>query len=451
MKKDTIVAIATPPGRSAIGIIKMSGGDSLKIARTITEKKEFLPSRATVTNIVNPQTKDVLDRAIVLYFRSPNSQTGEDVVEFHLHGNPVLLQEVLKFLIAAGARIADPGEFTRRAFENGKIDLLQAESVAELVSAKNELWLKRCASVITGKTSQRVRGLRESLLRAISTLETYIEFPEDEDSSRMDVDFVLNAIMEVGECLKSSILSYEKMEKRKKTMRVVIAGPPNSGKSSLFNALLGYERTIISPEPGTTRDYIEEYLDEGTLITIVDTAGLRKEASPVEKAGIERAKELISSADLVLAVIDGTKGIGIEEKMLFELTRNISRFIVINKIDLVSPSYENALKEVKCEGVFETSALRGDGVKELKDSIIKFFSENSSPEGDLILLNLRQKILAEKTLEEINLACESLRKGYADISAEHLRTANENLGRIVGEITVEEVLDEIFSNFCIGK
>jgi tRNA modification GTPase len=462
--EDTITAISTPLGVSGIGVVRISGKNSVSVADKLF-KGDLVPSKtethkAIYGKIVSSDNQ-IIDEVYLTVFRSPKSYTKEDLIEISCHGNPYILQRVLQEIIKAGARLANPGEFTLRAFLNGRIDLTQAEAVAELINAKTDLSLKHSLKHLQGKLSERLNLIRDDLIGILAELEARIDFP-DEDIEELDRYSVLGKIEMIESEIKSLIDTYEEGKILKEGLRVVIVGKTNVGKSSLLNAFLKEDRAIVTPIPGTTRDIISEYASfKGLPVRLTDTAGFRVSEDKIEIEGIKRTKIEISKADFLLLVIDASTGITDEDLEFEKELLDFNYFVIINKIDLVP---EKNLKELEKKlldrleqnKICNISALKGTGIEELKGKIADevFFSKKGldlSAAGELIT-NLRHKDTLTRAVQALALAKGSFLKNMSfEFVALDLRVALDAIGEITGKVVTEDILDKIFSEFCVGK
>ncbi|MCS7278961.1 MAG: tRNA uridine-5-carboxymethylaminomethyl(34) synthesis GTPase MnmE [Thermodesulfobacteriaceae bacterium] len=459
--KDTIAAIATPLGRGAIGIIKISGDLSLEILKTLFRPNqpisEIRPRYLYYGHIVDPKTEKVIDEVLVAYMKKPYSYTREEVVEIYAHSGAVVLKKILELVLLSGARLAEPGEFTLRAFLNGRIDLSQAEAVEELISAKSELALNLALNNLLGKFSEKVQFLRSQLLEVLAQVESAIDFPEEDIEIMNPPELIQKIERDILPTIEFFIANYKQGKIYREGINLVIAGKPNVGKSSLMNALLREERAIVTPIPGTTRDFLEEpALLNGIPVKLIDTAGLRETEDLVEKIGVERAKEKLKEADLVLLLVDvGFKPTS-EDLKIYEEVKSYPHLVVLNKIDL-EPNYTSDWQEffrIKGEEFLEISALKGTNLERLTQRIVeKILGEDGVGQVPEVVPNLRQKVALEKAKEFLENAIEELRgkNPLPELIAVELRGALSSLSEIVGEVTTEEILTQIFSTFCIGK
>jgi tRNA modification GTPase len=454
MRTDTIAAIATPPGESGIGIVRVSGSAAFPIAERLFRRrggsKPLQSHRAYFGMIVDPATGETLDRALLLPFRAPRSYTGEDVAEFHCHGSPYLLRRVLELVWREGARPAEPGEFTLRAFLNGKLDLAQAEAVADLIRARSQAQLRSALALHEGKLSQQVHALSDDLLRLLATVEAHIDFSEE--IGELDPHTLAPDFASLLQRLDSLLQGARAGRLLREGARVAIVGRPNVGKSSLLNALLGEERAITTDIPGTTRDTLEESLIIGGVpIVILDTAGLRESADVVEQIGIERARRAAERADLILFVYDlAAPDWDADRALLESLPPHTPKLLVGNKVD-AAPKRQQHARSVFPNSVF-ISALTGAGLEALQAAILTALELQRVGEETPTLTHQRhiQAVAdAKRTLEQTR---EALRQGYPpDLIAVDLRAAWLALGAITGETADETLVQRIFRDFCIGK
>ena len=457
---DTIAAVATPPGTGGIGIVRVSGGKSAEIAASL-----FQPSRPGLAleshrlrhgRIVSARSGNVLDEVLVALMKKPQSYTGEDVLEIHCHGNPLILQAVLAEVVRAGARLAEPGEFTKRAFLNNRIDLCQAEAVADIVGARTGRGLEIALSQRRGALSGKIEDLRRSLTDILAGLETSIDFTAEEVSGGTPADDRgrIDAILADLEELSST---YDRGKLVRKGAGAVIAGKPNAGKSSLLNRLLGENRAIVTAIPGTTRDFIEETVAiRGVPVRLTDTAGIREPANIIEREGIDRVRERLSSADAVILMFDGSAPLTAEDDAAIEKTAGRPVIPVINKSDLEQViDAERVRSRLAPATPLSISAKTGDGIPALLDAVAALVAgqaRETDSGTDLIITRVRHKTALEKTAAHLLQARESLAgRLSAEFVAFDVREALDSLGEITGMTSREDVLDRIFSTFCVGK
>jgi tRNA modification GTPase len=446
---DTIAAISTPRGFGGVGIIRISGKEALRIAQGIFSVE--ISESNTVYNgfVFNPDTREKIDTCIALYFKSPRSYTGEDVVELQMHGGIKNLDLVLSFILANGARLAEKGEFTKRAFLNGKMDLLEAQSVIELIEAKTNEALKLASKKLFGVMSGEVENFRKKVLALLSSIEGAIDFPFDVEpiNNEETSDLIKELIGDVQRYLSS----YKAGRIIENGAKVVIAGKPNVGKSTLLNTLLKFDRAIVSEIPGTTRDTVEEVIDFfGVPLRLIDTAGLRETGDEIELLGTERTIKAIEESDLVLFIFDASEILSPEDQRLAELTMGKDRIIVVNKTDLPVKLDIERLKEIfNNEKIMEISALKKQGIEELESAVL----EHILPSGfeSVFVTTEREKGIFEEILFSQNNSLALVGEGNDELIAEELRSVISRLGSLTGESVGDDILKSIFSRFCIGK
>ncbi|WMS86029.1 tRNA uridine-5-carboxymethylaminomethyl(34) synthesis GTPase MnmE [Pleionea litopenaei] len=449
---DTIVALATPPGRGGVGIIRLSGPDANKIAQAIT-LHELKPRHAHYTDFHLDQ-ETILDQGIALFFPSPNSFTGEDVIELQGHGGPVVLDMLIRRTLELGARIANPGEFSERAFLNDKIDLAQAEAIADLIDASSEMAAKSAIKSLQGEFSLKVTSLVEELIQLRLYVEAAIDFPEEE------IDFlsdgrVQQQLSDITESIDSLLSEAQQGAILRDGMNVVLAGRPNAGKSSLLNALAGKESAIVTDIPGTTRDVLKEHVQiDGMPIHIIDTAGLRESNDQVEKIGIQRAWNEISEADRLLLVVDSQEEDlnSLIKEVLSDLVKNVEQLppitVLQNKCDLVKK--DPAFSELEYPTI-TLSAKLGIGVDLLKQHLKSCMGFQSNNEGVFIARRRHITAIEKASSNLANATTQLLEFNAGELVAEELRLAQQALSEITGEFSADDLLGRIFSSFCIGK
>ena len=445
---DTIVAIATPAGRGGIGVVRLSGPRATEIVATaITRREALLPRHATLTRMRLNHTRSTRagDQAIVTWFPAPHSYTGEHVVEISAHGSPVVLSGILNSLVAAGARLARPGEFTFRAFLNARIDLAQAEAVADLIDAATPLQAQMAFDQLEGTLSSRIERLDGALLDLIARLEASLDFPDE------GFHFIepVEVIGRIGEVLAelNEVLSHEARGRLiREGAMVVIAGRVNAGKSSLFNALIGQERAIVTEVPGTTRDLLTETIDlDGLAITLVDTAGERETQDAVEREGVSRALRARDAADLMLIVIDSGEELTEEDRRLLEQSSSAARLVVASKSDR-EPKWE-------MEGALRLSTVKKAGLDQLRRAMVSSLTGAEGLKDPAAISNLRHVLLLKEARATLTGVCAAMREHGApeEFVLADLHRARASLAEVVGVGSSEETLDYIFNHFCIGK
>ena len=438
--QDTIAAVATPHGRSGIGVLRLSGPRVPEIARAVLGKLPQ-PRHATLCTARDAHGER-LDEGIALYFPAPHSYTGEHVLEFHGHGGPVVLHALLGALLDAGARLAEPGEYTRRAFLNGRLDLAQAEAVADLIDAASREAARSALRSLAGEFSAAIESLVVALTELRALTEAMLDFPEEEVDA-LHRDDARARLARVRAALEDVLVKSRQGSLLRTGIHIVLAGRPNVGKSSLLNRLAGEERAIVTAIPGTTRDALRETIQiEGVPIIVVDTAGLRESRDEVERLGVERAWREVARADVILAVFDAQAGIGADDRALLEsLPREGERIHVLNKIDL-APAAQTDLAVVR------VSAKTGAGLHELRKAIVQAAGWRSA--GESVFL-ARERHLRALAGAQAHLAAAAAQEAQWEFFAEEMRLAQEALGEITGRVSADDLLGEIFSRFCVGK
>jgi tRNA modification GTPase len=455
---DTIAAISTPLGEGGIGIVRISGKDTLKVTDKIFRGK-LLPSQIpshTVHygEIINPKSGEVIDEVLLTVFRAPKSYTAEDLVEISCHGGWLVLSKVLEQALNCGTRLAQPGEFTLRAFVNGRIDLSQAEAVAELIRSKTDLGHKLALRHLKGDLSEKINSYRDKMIDILARLEVEIDF-SDEDIQPFDRTEAVKEIESIEKDLDDLLATYHDGKILREGLNVVIIGKPNVGKSSLLNALLKEDRAIVTPIPGTTRDIISEYVNfKGIPVRLVDTAGYRISKDTIELEGIRRTKIEMSEADIILLVIDDSQDVGTEDVELEKQIKNSPYFIVFNKIDI---AFENVIKKneekLKNKPSVKVSALKGDGIENLKEMIVsRALTLKKDQTQGVILSSLRHKDALTRAKRSLSLAKDSLNRNLSpEFVVLDLKAALDAIGEVIGKTVTDDILNKIFSEFCIGK
>lgn len=437
---DTIVAIATPPGRGGVGIVRVSGKLLATMAAAICGKP-VKPRVAQHTRFLDLASQTI-DHGLALFFTAPASFTGEDVLELHAHGSPMVLQALVRRCVELGARHAEPGEFTKRAFLNGKLDLAQAEAVADVIDAATESAARAAVRSLTGEFSSRVKVLQDKIIRLRMFVEATLDFPE-EDVEFLETEGTREKLYETRTALEHVIAEASHGQLLHDGIRIVLAGEPNVGKSSLLNALAGDEIAIVTPIAGTTRDTVKSRINiKGLPVEVIDTAGLRQTSDPVEAMGIERTRAAIRDADLALVIVEADALVS--PRLLSELPTTLPRIIVRNKIDLQQQD-----ARADATGVW-LSAKTGDGIELLTETIAGAVGFNYREEGGFMARE-RHVTALRAALVNVNDAEAHLDHIALELFAEELRMAHDALGAITGEFTADDLLGEIFGRFCIGK
>lgn len=452
--RDTIVALSTPPGRSGVGVIRLSGERSLDYVRSLLDDAHFSPEshRATLRKIFDPQSREFLDRALITYFKAPHSFTGEDIAELSCHGSPVLLIHVVDALLALGARAADAGEFTLRALANQRLNLSQAEAVRDLIDAQTQAAVRQAARQLGGELSARLQPTKDALLEIIVPLESSLEFVED-DLPQLALERIALQLTNLIQSLDDLSTTFRSGRLLKDGLKVALIGRPNVGKSSVFNRLLASDRAIVTEIPGTTRDSLSELLNiDGVPVLLTDTAGMRDSNDPVEYLGIERTRRAIADADLILFVLDGSQPPTDEDEAIFTDIAESKYLIVLNKSDLES------FNELICAGIGDTSkrlglsAKTGEGLDALRAAIMEPFEGGSATESGFLITNARHFDLLRRSSDALRSSKSLVMQGASeDLILVGLYESLRYLGEITGETTPEDVLSQIFATFCIGK
>jgi len=441
----TIAAIATPPGRGGIGVVRVSGADLANFAERLIGRAP-IPRRAERA-VFRDATGREIDEGLALYFPAPRSYTGDDVLELHGHGGPVVMQMLLRRCLELGARVAEPGEFTRRAFLADKLDLAQAEAVADLIDAATESAARCAVRSLKGDFSDAIHALEAQLVELRMLVEATLDFPEEEIDP-LDRANARERLARVAGGVDQALSQARQGSLLRTGLHVVLAGQPNVGKSSLLNRLAGEERAIVTPIPGTTRDTVREAIQIGGVpLNIVDTAGLRETADEVERLGIERTWREIERADLLLLIVDAREGVTTEdEAIVAKLPARLRRVVVHNKIDLARRAPQ-VMHAADGEHVF-LCAITGEGVDLLRESLLALAGFEGREE-DLFMARERHLDALRRARECLTAAAEAF--GQPELFAEELRLAHHELATITGEFTADDLLGEIFSRFCIGK
>ncbi|MCK5390816.1 MAG: tRNA uridine-5-carboxymethylaminomethyl(34) synthesis GTPase MnmE [Deltaproteobacteria bacterium] len=460
--QDTIAAIATAQGDGGIAVIRISGKKSLDIINLIfsrnrarAESIEMESHRMYHGHIADSGSKKIVDEVLCVLMKSPNSYTGEDMAEIHSHGGHLVPKNILSLLFKLGARPANPGEFTLRAYLNGKMDLAQAEAVTDVVNAQTEQGLRQAELQLEGALSRRIDQYKETLIDLLAEIETQVDFPE-EDIDPIVKDRLIYKTNELLANIAALLNSYEEGRIIKYGVNTVILGKPNVGKSSLLNQLIMKERAIVSPQPGTTRDFIEENIDvRGIALKLTDTAGIRGSTDEIENIGVELARKKGLEAELIIVVIDASDELDEDDIEVLERIGSTKAVLALNKSDIEPKITENDLApHISKNKIVKTSAKLGTGIEELKDNIRNLLTKETKPlEGnEIVLTELRHKIALERSIESLKSFLKAMQKSESpEFLALDLRVALDSLGEITGEVTTEDILGRIFSKFCIGK
>lgn len=452
--RDTIAAVSTPPGNGGIGIIRVSGNLSAAVGHSIFKPVYdggLVSHRFSFGIIHDAATGERVDEAMAVYMRAPRSYTREDVLELHCHGGWLVVERVLVLVLSCGVRLADPGEFTRRAFLNGRIDLIQAEAVMDIIASKSESALQLAQKQGEGALSRRIDDVRECLIRALALVEAYIDFPDD-DLGDTDIVAIRSAVDGAQDILSGLLSTFDEGQILRNGISVLIVGKPNAGKSSILNRLLNENRAIVTHIPGTTRDIIEETITfDGLSVRLLDTAGIRHTNDLVEQEGIARALEKIPQADLVLAVFDASRTFSQEDQLIFDALSGCRVIAVLNKDDL--PRQFVLPDEERFVAVARITALTGEGIDLLKQTVCKQFlhSTQSDSREFVALSRARHRDALVSAAASLRQFYDGLADRNLELLALDLRGALQAVGTVTGQTTTDDVLDHIFSSFCIGK
>jgi tRNA modification GTPase len=459
MLDKTIAAIATAPGEAGIGIVRISGDKAIEILKKVFKPKKNIdiydiPSRVIVYGHAVDRNGKVLDEVLAIIMRKPYSYTTEDVVEVQCHGGIVPVRRIMEDVLRNGADIAEPGEFTKRAFLNGRIDLAQAEAVIDVITSKTETGLNAALNQLEGELSKELRDIMDKLLSMLAHIEASIDFPEH-DVEEITVNSIKKMLIEAKTSIKALAESFGDGKIVRDGLSTAIVGSPNVGKSSLLNVLLKENRAIVTEVPGTTRDIIEEYLNiGGVLIKLIDTAGIRETEDIVERIGVERTKGAIKNSDLVILVMDASCELLPEDNEIIKLIRSKKVIAVLNKIDLglnIDKKYLTGLFGE--DNIIEISVKKKDGIDKLEERIKGLvFKGKVSINKNSMVTSIRHKNLIDRAIESMERALSSIEEGIpVDLISVDIREAWSNLGAITGDTVEEDIMKEIFSKFCIGK
>ncbi|MDV2581605.1 tRNA uridine-5-carboxymethylaminomethyl(34) synthesis GTPase MnmE [Alkalibacillus haloalkaliphilus] len=458
MEQDTIAAISTPVGEGAIAIVRLTGDEAISITNQILPTKDLQQVDSHTIHygkIVDPKTEDQLEEVMVSVLKAPKTFTREDTIEINCHGGMVSVNRVLQLVLRHGARLAEPGEFTKRAFLNGRIDLSQAEAVMDLIRSKTDRAMSVALKQMDGRLSNLIRDLRQQLIETVAHVEVNIDYPEYDDVEEMTHEL----LRERAQYVKGEIHSLLRTAKQGKILREGIAtaiiGKPNVGKSSLMNVLAHENKAIVTDVPGTTRDVIEEYVNvRGVPLRLIDTAGIRETEDIVEKIGVERSRQALQDADLILLVLNGNEPFSKEDQALFEAARDLDVIAIVNKTDLNQEIDMNEVtKAANGAPIITTSLVEEQGIDELEQAIADTFFDGELDQGDLTYVsNVRHIQLLEQSEDALNDALNSLEMGMPlDLIQIDITRTWELLGEIIGEDVHESLIDQLFSQFCLGK
>ena len=451
---DTIAAISTPLGEGAIGIVRLSGTDSFKIAQKIFKGKDLNSVASHTLNyghIVNPDKDEILDEVMVGAMRSPKTFTREDIIEINTHGGIAVTNEILQLVIREGARLAEPGEFTKRAFLNGRVDLTQAEAVMDIIRAKTDKAMNIAVKQLDGSLSDLINNTRQEILNTLAQVEVNIDYPEYDDVEEATTEIILEKTTEFEALLTNLLKTARRGKILREGISTAIIGRPNVGKSSLLNNLLREEKAIVTDIEGTTRDVIEEYVNiNGVPLKLVDTAGIRETEDIVERIGVERSRKALKEADLVLLVLNASEPLTDQDRQLLEISQDSNRIILLNKVDLPQ---QIELDEIPADHI-KISVLKNQNINQIEDRINALFFENAGlvEQDATYLSNARHISLIEKAVESLQAVNEGLAMGMpVDLLQVDLTRTWEILGEITGDAAPDELITQLFSQFCLGK
>lgn len=447
---NTIVALATPLGRSGIGVIRLSGAVSLQIVQKLVRDEKFFPQPrfAVLKKVFDLETAEILDEALITYFQSPQSFTGEDVIEISCHGSPVILRQIIDACLKLNSRMAEAGEFSLRALANGRMNLSQAEAIRDLIDSQSIAAARQSIRQLRGELSNQLQPLKDDLLNVIVILESSLEFVED-DLPDFQNEKIKSDLNRISLSLDKMAATFQAGKLLREGLRVALVGRPNVGKSSLFNALLGTDRAIVTEIAGTTRDQLHEKFTVNNIpISLIDTAGLRETSDLVEKIGVERSKRAMIDADLVIVLLDGSEKLTEEDIEIINQVKELNHLIAINKNDL-----EQSAVEISDDSkIIRISAKTHEGINELLTAIIEPFARHDNNNAGFLITDARHHDLLLRTKLEIENSCVLIdQKASEEIILIGLHNALRFLGAITGETTTEDMLTRIFSTFCIGK
>ncbi|MET3699776.1 tRNA modification GTPase trmE [Bacillus oleivorans] len=461
MEFDTIAAISTPMGEGAIAIVRLSGDEAVEIADKlfVPKGKKRLKDLGSHTihygHIQEPKTGEIVEEVMVSLMRGPKTFTREDVVEINCHGGLVSVNRILQLVLKHGARLAEPGEFTKRAFLNGRIDLSQAEAVMDLIRAKTDKAMNVALKQMEGRLSKLIQHLRQDILETLAHVEVNIDYPEYDDVEEMTHRVLLDKATSVKREIERLLQTAGQGKILREGISTVIIGRPNVGKSSLLNSLVHENKAIVTDIPGTTRDVIEEYVNiRGIPLRLVDTAGIRETEDIVERIGVERSRQVLKEADLILLVLNYSEELSDEDLNLFKAIEGMDAIIIVNKTDLPQKIDLNKVKQIAYkQPVITTSLLKEEGVEQLEEAIASLFFEGGLEAGDITYVsNSRHIALLNQALQAIEDAIESVENGIPiDMVQIDMTRAWELLGEIIGDAVHESLIDQLFSQFCLGK
>ncbi|MGX7173577.1 tRNA uridine-5-carboxymethylaminomethyl(34) synthesis GTPase MnmE [Enterococcus ratti] len=458
---DTIAAISTPPGEGAISIVRLSGDQAVRLADKVYRggKKSLsqVPSHTIhYGHIVDPKNQQVIDEVMVSIMLAPKTFTREDVVEINCHGGMIVVNQILQLLLREGARLAEPGEFTKRAFLNGRVDLSQAEAVMDLIRAKTDKAIDLALNQLDGNLSALIRSLRQEILETLAQVEVNIDYPEYDDVEELTTRLLLEKATMIQRSIQTLLATSKQGKVLREGLSTAIIGRPNVGKSSLLNYLLQEEKAIVTDIAGTTRDVIEEYVNvRGVPLKLIDTAGIRETEDVVERIGVERSKKALSASDLILLILNQSEALTTEDEQLLEATKGLKRIILLNKTDLPQKLEKEELKHwlKNDEPVFAVSVVQNEGLDQLEKAIADLFFGGQTGEKDATYVsNTRHIALLEKALLSLEEVISGIEAGMpVDLVQIDMTRCWDYLGEIVGDSVQDELITQLFSQFCLGK
>ena len=456
---DTIAAISTPPGEGGISIIRLSGDEVFSVIQKLFKGRDLTKVASHTINyghIIDPETHEEVDEVMVSVMRAPKTYTKEDIVEINCHGGIVATNRILQLCLSYGARLAEPGEYTKRAFLNGRIDLSQAEAVMDLIRAKTDKSMKVALDQLDGDLSKLIRHLRQDILDALAQVEVNIDYPEYDDVETMTTKMLLEKAQEVKQQIKTLLATAKQGKVLRDGLATAIVGRPNVGKSSLLNHLLHEDKAIVTDVAGTTRDVIEEYVNvKGVPLKLIDTAGIRDTTDKVEKIGVERSRKAINTADLVMLVLNASEPLTAEDQALLQATAKTQRILILNKTDLPQKLDLDKVKQAAGDSpLIETSILQQTGMDKLEETIVHLFFDEGieSSQNNVMVTNARHIGLLHQASDALDDVMQGIANGMpVDLVQIDMTRAWDLLGEITGDSYQDELLDQLFSQFCLGK
>ncbi|MGY5340324.1 tRNA uridine-5-carboxymethylaminomethyl(34) synthesis GTPase MnmE [Levilactobacillus spicheri] len=456
---DTIAAISTPPGEGGISLIRLSGDEVFSVIQKLFKGRDLTKVASHTINyghIIDPETHEEVDEVMVSVMRAPKTYTKEDIVEINCHGGIVATNRILQLCLSYGARLAEPGEYTKRAFLNGRIDLSQAEAVMDLIRAKTDKSMKVALDQLDGDLSKLIRHLRQDILDALAQVEVNIDYPEYDDVETMTTKMLLEKAQEVKQQIKTLLATAKQGKVLRDGLATAIVGRPNVGKSSLLNHLLHEDKAIVTDVAGTTRDVIEEYVNvKGVPLKLIDTAGIRDTTDKVEKIGVERSRKAINTADLVMLVLNASEPLTAEDQALLQATAKTQRILILNKTDLPQKFDLDKVKQAAGDSpLIETSILQQTGMDKLEETIAHLFFDEGieSSQNNVMVTNARHIGLLHQASDALDDVMQGIANGMpVDLVQIDMTRAWDLLGEITGDSYQDELLDQLFSQFCLGK